>query len=121
MATKLNRAARRQQLPYLQPHNPHDPISQDNVNIKRLCIVSTYQGICEKVGISITVQALYQRCKAGTIPCIYIEKTPYIILYDEVEKVQAAANNPIPPNPHGCSNVVYPCTFGPCSDHYPKK
>ncbi len=45
-----------------------------------LCKVSTYQAIVKGAGVSITTQALYERCRAGTIPCIYVDDTPLIVL-----------------------------------------
>lgn len=106
MAIKQNNAKNRR-LPYLEPFTPgsrpprwYDP--------EHLCKVSTYLEISAAAGVEISLQALYARCRAGTIPCVYIDGIPLIVctrpvryLLDQHTYITEVVNN-LPPDayPH---------------------
>lgn len=81
-------ATKKHNLPFLAPALPTDPDNQ-YYNPAYLCKPSSYRELCLLGSVNITLQALYERCRRRTIPCVYIDGHPFIVLYLPYDQIKA--------------------------------
>jgi hypothetical protein len=78
---------KKQPLPWLAPNASTDPENQ-YYHPDYLCKISTYHELIQREGFDISLQALYLRVRAGTIPAIHVDETPFILLCAPLDMIR---------------------------------